>query len=228
MILIRYFFFFVIIISCGPWYVHAVFAEEISPKFYELQLQYDPTKQHILVDGETPYRVISGTAPLLGPPRFSEYFGSVYSGAGKTLLEFGFSRPENVLSGKRTPFPLRVPYFFNATHIDLYQGSTILLSIDVTPSAVCRENTRCEMEYGENIQNCPADCENVSSSFIDPQQTVQTTSKDAPIMPGALPPDGKREEAVPPHTSSFPVLSVIFFVLGLGSFGVWVYLRRKP
>jgi hypothetical protein len=221
--------FFIIIISCGTLYFPGVVAAESSSKLYELHLEYNPLTQKIAIDTDatSPYRVISGTTSFSVSPRFSEYYGSVFSGNEKKLFEFGFSHPTIVVSGVVAPLPLRVPYFPNATRIDVYQGSTMLLSLDVTGSSVCRENARCEIEYGETPKNCPSDCEDVVATAPVSTGTVQARPQGTLVTPGALPPwGGVENESVPP-TSSTPVLSIIFFVLGLGSFGVWVYLRRR-
>jgi len=193
---------------------------------YDLQLQYNSLTQKIVLDtdAESPYLLLSGTTSLFTSPRFSEYFGTVTSVSGKTLLEFGFSRPPVVVAGKLTPVLLRVPYFPNAARIYIFQGSTPLLTIDVSPSLLCWENGLCEIALGENSEYCPSDCQ--GGVLPPPPQEVQTPPPSGSVTPGEVPPEGESGDPFSGSPRS-SLLSLIFFALGLTSFSVWMYLRWR-
>lgn len=200
---------------------------------YELSVTYDSATQTLLPPISTT-RAYTIVRKDFAPPVSAfngEFLGILLGPKEKEYQRFGIQKPEKSVTGGKEIFTTPAPYHPSAERIDIYKGAVKLFSIDVTGSRICVEDGMCMSEVGENDQNCSADCALVLPP--PPTQTptqAETPSEPRPITPGALPPiaqsgEDSIEEAGTLVSSRF--LPLVFFGLGLLSFVVWVYLRKK-
>ncbi len=195
---------------------------------YDLNLVYDDAKGTLRLptSSSSQYHIVR---EVFNPTRAafqSEFLGILIGPDEKIYQRFGIPLPQQISTGATLPYSIRAPYHPSGERIDVYKGGTKLFSVDLTASRICVEDGRCELDGGENDQNCPVDCASIPAKQ---SLTVQPGSPTPPtITPGALPPQGSVTSAEAGSEGLLSnVLSLVFFLLGLASFGVWMYLRNR-
>lgn len=137
-------------------------------KIYVLKLGYDRGE----VSLKSIYISVGNATSRIMQPEVS-YRAKVVSLANQILYDFKFDIPLTIyydvfkptgISGgsiklNETNFTLILPYFKNATKINIYdKNDTQLLSVDVLRYSKVCGNGFCEPEEGENSTNCFRDC----------------------------------------------------------------------
>lgn len=98
-------------------------------------------------------------------------YGEFFSVKGVRLGDFGFP----LVSGANT---VNAPFYPNAAKVIIYgtQASTAPLTLDLSSTEICNENSICEQGIGENTTTCPSDCApaTLTASSSKPSQTNST------------------------------------------------------
>ena len=152
---------------------------------------------------KTPYNLLS--IPYVQPDGNS--YGEIYSISGMKLANFTFMLNPGAND-------IAAPYFPNAGKIVLYGPTTGIpnFSINVSGSAICNENSICEQSAGESANNCPKDCETLTTN-----QTNQTT----------VPQNNSTTSARSGQNNVLWLSLVILFFLLTASLGIYLYIKRK-
>ncbi len=226
----RYFFpiiFFIIAIPASAL-TDVVLNDPTALTSYQIPLSYDDTKETIRPSTASTSQYLIVRGPFMVPPRaFESPFLGILIGPNETVFQqFGIPLPENIVTGSVMAYSVPAPYYPSGERLDVYKGGLKLFSIDLSASRICIEDGRCDFAVGESEQNCQADCANIP---LPPKGNVTEPMRPTPtITPGALPPVvqvGSLEE--PSGDPSTNMLAGLFLVLGLTSFGFWMYLRKK-
>ena len=130
-------------------------ADEIGPLIYKFHLYYDSGTLVLDKNYAFPYDYI---ADNFQDPKAS-FTGKVISMKGEVLSTFTYNL--NVGSNQ-----VLVPYFTDAQKVIFYSsGSSTnkLLEIDVASTSLCNQNNKCEVNLGEDVNNCPSDCKTITN-----------------------------------------------------------------
>jgi len=227
----RYFIFLTFLFVASPVFAltDIILTDPTNITSYELNMMYDSSKNTLSpsLASSSQYQIVREIFTASPKAFQSEFLGLLVGPKEKEYQRFGIPLPEEVITGSIQSYGVSAPYHPSGERIDVYKGGTKLFSIDISASRICVEDGRCEGDAGENDLNCSVDCRDTPP----PQGNLVSESGGPilpPITPGALPPQGSKAiDETPSEGLSSMVLSVIFLILGLLSFGVWAYLRKR-
>ena len=139
-------------------------AEEF-PFVYLFHLYYDNGRLFADKDFEFKYDLIADqfVQPQLNTA--GPYRGEIVSMLGNVVGNFKFDPP--VAGGK---ISVKGPHFRNAGKVNFYNDKDeLLLTVQVSESSVCNEDSICNSETGENAQNCSSDCKITPTTTAVPE-----------------------------------------------------------
>lgn len=197
---------------------------------YEITLVYDDTQSTLRLpkDAKQPY-VIVRDAFVPDPRAFQgDFIGFLIGPNEKIYKRFGVPLPEGVTTGSLLTYQVKAPYDPSAERIDIYKGAQKLIALDVTGSRICIEDGICRREIGENAENCPVDCVDIGEGVAEVPKVAQQSPSSGVVSPSSLPPRANPPQVIGDEDRS-PLLlyALISFLLGVGSFFAWAYMRRR-
>ncbi len=150
-------------------------------------------KYDIISDDFIP-EVISTTHP---------FRGEIVSGKEEVLSSFRFDPQKGNPVFKKGSIAVDGPYFANAAKVNFYNDKNQpLLSLDLSGSSFCNDDSVCNSDVGENYQNCPNDCPRPS-----PSPTYQPSA-----------PSVWQNMLIPILVAAAAIIAVL---------AVWVIIKRK-
>lgn len=185
--------------------VHA----QASPDNYSylFHLYYDSGKLYVDRDVKFKYDVI--------PEQFvpdnsvsATYTGKIIGVKDNFLATFKFAKP----NFEKGTLVVKGPYFADAKSAEFYDDKNQkLVTIDVSGSSFCNDDSICNADVGEDSNNCPSDCKQVSLPTETPSPSISP---------------------LPAATDSTSKIGLILYALGivvliLVGFYMWTKFRNK-
>lgn len=128
--------------------------EDSYPFVYLFHLYYDNGQLLADRDFEFKYDLIAEPFVQSELSTATPYKGEVLSVSNNVIGNFQFD--PTVTKGK---IAIKGPYFSNAGKVNFYNDAgVLLLTLSVAESSVCNENGACDSDFGEDSNNCSADC----------------------------------------------------------------------
>jgi len=141
---------------------------EAFPFVYLFHLYYDNGRLLADKDFEFEYDLVADqfVQPQLNTA--TPYKGEIVSILGNVVGNFKFDPP--VARGK---ISVKGPRFGNASKINFYNDKDeLLLTVQVSESSVCNEDSICNLDFGEDNQNCPSDCKAIPTETPKAQPSL--------------------------------------------------------
>lgn len=206
MTLSNFFKIFIISLSffIGFLNFHAIASEKDSGIYtYIFHLWYDDGKLTTDYDVDFPFDLAAKEYQTISTPKDS-YSGKIISIKNSPLATVYFS-PTSLVSGTSGKLSLEAPYFPNAKTAIFYDAlGKELLTIDLAPSGpLCNEDGVCNANFGEDNQNCPADCQKIN------------------VEPKITPPINEEKGA-----SSLIILAMVLGLLAI-AITVWIIVKKR-
>lgn len=167
-------YLFAILIAVISLLPAGVLAEEPDGKTWNFRYRFDLRWQ----DGELSlpqrYHITTGEVPALP---YGEWTLRVLNSLNETITQHAFS-PELLDDGGDVV--VIIPAEDSGTTAQFINGEGVaVLVVNLTGSRVCNDNTVCEADVGERLENCPRDCgavavraRDMQSAAIAPQLSV--------------------------------------------------------
>jgi len=139
-------------------------AEEF-PFVYLFHLYYDNGRLLADRDFEFEYDLVADQFVQPQLDADMPFKGEVVSISGSIIGNFKFDPP--VARGK---ISVKGPHFSNASKVNFYNDKDeLLLTVQVSESSVCNEDSICNSDIGEDNQNCSSDCKITPTTTAVPE-----------------------------------------------------------
>lgn len=135
-------------------------ARDVGIYTYVFRLYYDNGQLLADRDFEFKYDLIAEPFVQAALDTPTSYKGEVINLLGRVVGSFQFD--PTATKGK---ISVKGPYFSDAGKVNFYNDKgELLLTLSVSDSSVCDDDSICDSDVGESYQNCPNDCKRPSPS----------------------------------------------------------------
>lgn len=147
---------------------------------YVFHLYYDRGSLKSDKSFEPPFELVAKQYRLEHAMGF--FSGEILSIKDESLAKFAFSLESVPVAGSGK-ITVEAPYFSNAKKVVFSTEGKILLTIDLAPGGpLCNEDGVCNVNFGEDIKNCPQDCSNLNVA-AEPEKDVPATGSKNRMWP---------------------------------------------
>jgi hypothetical protein len=137
-----------------PFSVSAQGWQRIESK-YLFHLYFDEGEIAVDPNYRFPYDIIPEPASGSANP----YRAEVVNFLNKVGMSVNFDPQQGNPNFRSGSFSVEIPYVADGREVNFYNGQNRkLLTVPVSDTSFCDDDTACETEFGEDYLNCPYDC----------------------------------------------------------------------